>query len=155
MAKTEKMFTINKAQKYLAENGMEIGTQQVRNLARTNELIMAGVTEYTDPVSEETYKVITQSALDGYIAWKRANPDQVRGGRKSDGLKTVKGRYSVEQLATINTLLSSNGFEPLAIPVPVKRGPRKAKNASETPSNGVDSVSSDVDLSELEMIEVA
>lgn len=158
MAKTDtpKVFTINKAQKYLAEQGMEIGTQQVRNLARTNEIVMAGVTEYTDPVSDETYKVITQAALDGYMAWKRSNPEIGRGGRKSDGTKRYSGKYTADQVAAINTLLSSNGFKPLTIPVPVKRGPRKPKNVgSDEQSNGVADVSSDVDLSELELIEVA
>jgi hypothetical protein len=154
MAKTERMFTINKAQKYFAENGIEIGTQQVRNLARTNALVMAGVQDYTDPVSEEQYKVITQSALDGYISWKRSNPDVVRGGRKSDGMKRYSGRFTADQVAAVNELLSSNGYTPLEIPVPVKRGPRKAKG--EVAVAQVDgAVSSDVELSELELIEVA
>lgn len=154
MAKSEKMFTIKKAEKYLAEQGIGLGTQQVRNLARTNDIVMSGVQEYTDPISEETYKVITQSALDGYVAWKRANPDQARGaGRKSDGMKRYSQRYPVTEIDAINTLLTTNGHAPLEIPVPVKRGPRKAKNASATSENN--SVSSDVDLNELELIEVA
>lgn len=155
-SETQRVFTINKAQKYLTEQGIEIGTQQIRNLARTNELVMAGVTEYTDQVSDETYKVITQVALDGYIAWKRSNPEIVRSGRRSGGLKKYSGRFTVDQIASINSLLSANGFTPLDISVPVKRGPRKSRNVGVTaPLNGFENVSSDVDLSELELIEVA
>src|SRR3990172_4345539 len=126
-SETQRVFTINKAQKYLAENGIEVGTQQVRNLARTNDIIIAGVTEYTDQVSDETYKVITQAALDGYVAWKRANPEVARGGRKGDGTKRYSGKYTPDQVASINSLLSANGFTPLVIPEVVKRGPRKSK----------------------------
>jgi hypothetical protein len=156
MAKTDtpKVFTVNKAQKYLAENGIEVGTQQVRNLARTNEIIMAGVTEYTDQVSDETYKVITQTALDNYIAWKRSNPEVVRG-RKGDGTKRYSVRLTTAQLTHANVILQSAGLPGLEIPIPVKRGPRKPKNIDAVQSNGVADVSSDVDLSELELIEVA
>lgn len=155
-SETQRVFAVNTAQKYLVANGVAVGTQQVRNLMRTNAIVNAGVQDRTDEVRDETYKVITQSALDEYIVWKRANPEVARGGRRSDGLKKYSGRFTADQIASINALLSANGFTPLEIPVPVKRGPRKVKNADATaPLNGFESVSSDVDLSELELIEVA
>lgn len=154
MAKSEKMFTINKAQKYLAEQGMELSTQQVRNLARTNEIIMAGVQEYTDPVSEETYKVITQSALDGYVTWKRNNPDVARGGRKASNEKRYSAVFTAEQVAQANAWLTSQGFATLELPVRKPRKNRATDPSSEVAQPVVDGVSSDVDLSALELIEV-
>ncbi len=156
MAKSEsvtpKLLTFNKAQKYLADHGIELSTQQVRNLARTNATVMEGVTDYTDPVTESTAKVIDASALDAYVAWKASNPEVARGGRKPNAEKRYSGVFSVDQVAQANTLLSNAGLPTLEIPV---RKPRKAKNASETPATDNGSVSSDVDLSELELIEVA
>lgn len=157
MAKSEsvtpKLLTFNKAQKYLAEKGIELSTQQVRNLARTNELVMAGVTDYTDPITDSTAKVIDAGAIDRYIDWRAANPEGVRSGRKSDGTRKYSVKLTADQFASANAVLASNGLPQLEIPIPVKRGPRKSKGEAPATDNG--NVSSDVDLSELELIEVA
>lgn len=153
-SETQRVFAVNTAQKYLVENGVTVGTQQVRNLMRTNAIVNAGVQDRTDEVRDETYKVITQSALDEYIVWKRANPEVARGGRRSDGTKKYSGKYTPDQIASINSLLSANGFPQLEIPIPVKRGPRKVKEVIVL-LNGVDAISNDVDLNELKLIEVA
>jgi hypothetical protein len=157
MAKSEvvttKLLTFNKAQKYLAEKGIELSTQQVRNLARTNDLIMAGVQDYTDPVTESTAKVIDASSIDAYVAWRASNPDVARGGRKPNNEKRYSGVFNPDQLARANALLANDGLPTLEIPV---RKPRKQELTGEIQStNGVDAVSSDVDISELELIEVA
>jgi hypothetical protein len=159
MAKTEtpKLLTFNKAQKYLADQGLTLSTQQVRNLARKNEHVMAGVSDYTDPVTDSTAKVIDASALDRYITWRASNPESVgRGGRKPAAARPAHIMVDVSQLDALNAVLTANGFNVAEFPV---RKPRKSKKADAS-TNGVgptfdDSVSSDVDLSELELIDIA
>lgn len=146
---TVKLLTFNKAQKYLAERGIELSTQQVRNLARSNALIMAGVQDYTDLVTESTAKVIDASAIDRYIDWKATNPEVARGGRKASAEKRYSAVYTPDQLAMINDWLTLNTLPVLEIPV---RKPRKAKIVDANATNGT--VSSDIELSELELIEV-
>lgn len=157
MAKQEapKVKTFNQAQKYLADQGLTLSTQQVRNLARTNEVVMAGVSDYTDPVTEASAKVITVDALDGYLAWRASNPEHVgRGGRKPAAARPAHILIDVAQLEALNAVLTANGFNAAEFPV---RKPRKSKAVSETPAhtNGFEAISSDVDLRELELIEVA
>lgn len=162
MAKSEpivKLLTFNKAQRYLSDNGHTVSTQQVRHLARTNPIVSAAVEDYTDPITDASTKVIKQSALDEYLVWRRDNPEGVgRGGnRKPDGAKRYSAVFTPDQLASANAVLASNGLPVLEIPV---RKPRKVKAVSETPSpNGVgpmfDGVSSDIELSELELIDIA
>lgn len=155
MAKSEvsiKLLTFNKAQKYLADNGHSVSTQQVRHLARTNPIVSAAVEDYTDPITDASTKVIKQSALDEYLTWRAANPEGMgRGGnRKPDGSKRYSGVFTADQVAQINEMLATAGFPVLEIPV---RKPRK--NASETPhTNGVDAVSSDVEFEELELLTI-
>jgi hypothetical protein len=161
MAKSEptvKLLTFNKAQKYLSDNGHTVSTQQVRHLARTNPIVSAAVEDYVDAVTEATAKVIRQSALDEYLAWRRDNPEHIgRGGnRKIAGPKPAHILVDAAQLNALNAVLTANGFNEAAFPV---RKPRKAKNASAS-TNGVapmfdDNISSDVDLSELELIDIA
>lgn len=157
MAKAEvsKLLTFNKAQKYLSDQGHTVSTQQVRHLARTNPIVSAAVEDYTDPITDASTKVIKQSALDEYLVWRIANPEGVgRGGnRKPDGAKRYSVVLTVQQLADANQALADQGLPGLEIPV---RKPRKAKDVSETQhTNGVADVSSDVDLSELELIDIA
>lgn len=150
----DRLLTFKKAQGYLSDQGFPMSTNQVRNYARTNELIMAGVAEYTDPVTDETTKVIAQSALDRFIEWKRANPETQRGGRKSDGMKRYTVRIPVDQLDAVNELLANNGYPALEAPKIGTRKPRKAK--SDAASNGTSEIQigSDAELQELELIEV-
>lgn len=156
MAKSEapKVKTFNQAQKYLADQGLTLSTQQVRNLARTNDVVMAGVSDYTDPVTEATAKVIEVNALDAYLVWRASNPESTgRGGRKPAAARPAHIMVDVSQLEALNAILAMNGFNAAEFPV---RKPRKSKVVSETPAhtNGFESVSSDVDLSELELIAV-
>ena len=156
MAKSEpiKLLTFNKAQKYLADQGLTLSTQQIRNLARTNEVVMLGVQDYTDPVTDASAKVISAGALDDYLLWRASNPEGVgRGGRKARPDREARIWIDVTQLEALNALLTMNGFNAAAFPV---RKPRKSKDAGEVQhTNGIDAVSTDVDLSELELIEVA
>lgn len=153
-APTVKLLTFNKAQTYLASAGLTLSTQQIRNLARANAVVMSGVQDYTDPVTDATAKVIASDALDRYMVWREANPESVgRGGRQAATAKPAHIIVDATQLEALNALLTMNGFNAAAFPV---RKPRKAKDTSVTPStNGVDAVSSDVDLSELELIDIA
>lgn len=156
MAKQEtvKLLTFNKAQTYLAERGLTLSTQQIRNLARSNEVVMVGVQDYTDPVTDATAKVIDAGALDRYLTWREANPESIgRGGRKVAAARPAHIMVDVSQLERLNEVLAEAGFSAAAFPV---RKPRKAKNANNAPvTNGVDVVSTDVDLSELELIDIA
>lgn len=158
MAKSEvsKLLTFNKAQKYLSDNGHTVSTQQVRHLARTNPIVSAAVEDYTDPITDASTKVIKQSALDEYLTWRAANPEGIgRGGnRKSDGAKRYSAVFTPDQLARANEVLMNAGLPVLEVPV---RKPRKVKDANETQhtSNGVGIETSDVDLSELELIDIA
>lgn len=158
MAKTEisKLLTFNKAQRYLSDNGHTVSTQQVRHLARTNPIVSAAVADYTDPITDASTKVIKQTALDEYLAWRVANPEGMgRGGnRKSpDGSKRYSAVFTPDQVTQINEWLQSAGFPVLEIPV---RKPRKAKEAGETQhTNGFEDVSSDIELGELDLLEIA
>ena len=156
MAKSEivRLLTFNKAQRYLADQGLTLSTQQIRNLARTNDVVMAGVSEYTDPITDSTAKVIEAGALDRYLTWRHDNPETVgRSGRVASPIREARIQIDVSQLDALNAVLTANGFTEAAFPV---RKPRAPKVASDAPStNGFEDVSSDVDLSELELIEVA
>lgn len=162
MAKSEnvtpRLFTVKKARIYLEQAGVKVGDQQVRNLMRTDARILEGLTEYTNPITDEVVKVVTGEALDSYVAWRAANPENVqRGGRKSDGLKRVNARMTDAQIAATNVWLNSQSFPELVAPVRKARdpnAPRKTrKGNTTTPDNGVHEVA-EQDLSELELIEV-
>lgn len=153
-------LTYKKAQRYLETQGLTVSTQQVRNLARTNDIIMQGVHDYTDPVSEETHKVVFQSALDKYIKWRTENPESVgRAGRTAREDKRYYGNFTSAQLEQANQLLSNAGLPTLAIPV---RKPRKSKNVdgiAPERNNGMTEPSnntfSNPDVGDLELIEVS
>lgn len=156
MAKQEtpRMLPFNKAQTYLAERGLTLSTQQLRNLARSNAVVLEGLKDYIDPVTDATAKVLMSDALDRYLVWRKANPESVgRGGRKVAAARPAHIMVDVSQLDALNAVLIANGFNAAAFPV---RKPRKPKNANNGPAtNGVDAVSTDVDLSELELIDIA
>jgi len=154
-----KLLTLKKAHAYLGSQGLEFSTQQVRNLARTNDLIKAGVQDYTDPVTEETTKVIDQSALDNYIVWRRENPDAVRSGRKSDpnAARKYSAAYTPDQLETINAWLNAANYPILEQPTRKPRDPNAPKRTRK--SKNVDASNEPVqmelaEVSELELIEV-
>lgn len=119
---TPKLLTFKKAQAYLASQGLELSTQQVRNLARSHDVVMAGVTEYVDPVTDETTRVIAQSALDDYLKWRAENP-----ARKPTKAKRAFFRIAPHRLDELNSILAANGF-PSASFVTYK--PRKSRNTS-------------------------
>lgn len=154
MAKSnDKLFTFKKAQGYLAAQGLELSTQQVRNLSRTNPIVQAGVSEYTDQVTEDTVKVISQAALDAYIVWKRDNPESARGGRKASGTKRYGIVCTPDQFIEINEILGSRDLPTLV--APVKRGPRKPRVAQSDAPVSSDNAFDGIEVSELELIEVA
>jgi hypothetical protein len=147
-----KVYTIKRAQGYLSAQGTEMSSQQVRNLARTNEIVSAGVTEYTDPVTEETYKVISQAALDQYIAWRKANPEGTsRRGRAATNERRYVVKLTTDQFTAANDALRAAGLPELSAPPKQVRKPRKA---AEGTSDGNGMVSTDQPLEELELIEV-
>lgn len=150
-------LTYKKAQRYFESNGLTLSTQQVRNLARTNDIIMQGVHDYTDPVSEETHKVVFQSALDKYIKWRKENPESVgRAGRQAREDKRYYGNFTSAQIEMANHVLAGAGLPTLAIPV---RKPRKPKNvdgiAPERSNNGATDTAAHPDVGDLELIEVS
>lgn len=156
MAKSEtvRLLTFNKAQAYLADRGLTLSTQQIRNLAKSNEVVRDGVQDYVDPVTDASAKVIEAPALDRYLVWREANPEVTgRAGRRAATQRPAHILVDVAQLDALNAHLAIGGFNAAAFPV---RKPRKPRNTSEAPAtNGVDAVSTDVDLSELELIDIA
>lgn len=144
-----KVFTVKRAHTYLNTNGIEMSSQQVRNLFRTNDIVSAGVGEHTDPVTEETYKVVSRDALEKYIAWKRANPESQRRGRAaSNGERKAFVMVKPADLEAVNALLTNAGYNAAAFPTRQARKPRNT--ASDAPVTSDQPVNSD----ELELIEV-
>lgn len=150
-------LTFKRAQAYLVSKGLELSTAQVRNIARTSDLVE--VEEYVDQITEETHKVLKRDSLDKYFKWRAENPESVGrgGGRRAASGKRVILAIAPDRLDELNVVLTANGFPAASFPVrkPVdpnapKRG-RKARNA--TPD--VQPEAYQTDISELEVLEVA
>lgn len=154
---TPKVLTVKRAHTYINAAGLvdangkpiEFSSQQVRNLFRQNDIVKAGVTEYTDPVTDETYKVVGRDALDAFITWRKENPEGTakRGRAASNGERKAFIMVKPSDLEAVNALLSNAGYNAAEFP---KRQVRKPRNTS-------DVVSSDqpVDgVEDLELIEV-
>lgn len=149
-------LTFKRAQAYLASKGLELSTQQVRNLASKSELIK--VEEYTDQITEETHKVLSRASLDAYLKWREANPEVASRGSRSE--KRVILAIAPDRLESLNSILTANGFPAASFPERKLRDPNAPKRNYKRRGSGAAAetlaeVQTEMTEPEYEVIEVA
>lgn len=154
-------LTFKRAQQYLASKGLELSTAQVRNIAKTSDLVEQ--IDYVDPITEETHKVLTRDSLDKYMKWRAENPQAIgRGGNRAAKDKRVDLRIPADRLDELNQVLAAAGFPAATLPVRKAADPNAPKRQYKRRGSKADSNASNAqpeaiqpDINELELIEVA
>lgn len=154
-------LTFKRAQQYLASKGLELSTAQVRNIAKSSDLVEQ--IDYVDPITEETHKVLTRDSLDKYMKWRAENPQVTgRGGNRAAKDKRVDLRIPAERLDELNEVLARNNFPAATLPVRKAADPNAPKRTYKRRGSNADNSANDAqpeavqtNISELEVIEVA